>query len=783
MPYVVGPDGVQVWVPDYPGEPEPGSPGSPAGTPGINIGTGYQMPQIKGLVADPSTGRYIDPITHTYATPAQIAAAQAGQTKAETAYQEQQIATTQRGQDISQQDSIRSAGVAARGQDISAQTAANAQAQSAQQFAESQQFAKEKWLSDQQLQIQQLALQQQTLATTQAQNARNYQIQLKNQQFLEDKFKFDSSLAMTTEARNTQAQLFNQQAQVAGIQMQMAQTTQMANDTNAQLKNATELFNAGKAADVSMFNINAKNHAAEFNATMALDTQKANMDFKQKRDQQLIDVADKISKAAADPGDRGALASLISALGPEGFGSADAAIAKSNGSLITNDSLVPLEAELRTRQNIKNEDPNPFKFTPVTADQASFTPATAAQAPMPNFSGVNVPTPNTTPFDASKFTGLQSAVGAGTNSASPQNFDSTQQGFIANGTTTASTGQQFQSADGTPLTAEQRAQMPDFVIQNLIDTGQIPKMARGGQTSGAYIGDEQGAEMHIPLPDGNRLVIPHNMAANMPNWGNSRSLFTRAGPTTGFGDAPQQSGPTAGFGDAPAQMPWNRVQMPNWGGNTPMPPAGKNEWESIQGLPQLQHLASAVGGLQTTHPELHSLLTNILSGQPPHLAGGGEVTSQGKIVAGPYMGSNDGSDVNIPIKGTNMTVIMPKPKGKGAAKGAKASKLKGYATGGLVDPTTQGASIFENLVPDQNRAMATDFLDQASRRAANGTPFNINHLPTPVGVSSPGTSPYLANLLASLNAIKRGVPEGYFMEQAALDRPVAMSEGTVGRSG
>lgn len=740
--------------------------------------SGVQMPQITGLIADPSVGKYIDPATGYYATPDQIAGAK----KAETQYQEEQIGATLRGQDISAADSARSnatsaanaalsAGAAARGQDISAGTAAASLAQSGQQFQQSQaqqqaqydasqQFAKEQWLATQQLQIQQLTLQQETLATTQANNARNYQAQLVNQKFLEDKFKFESSVAITQEARATQQQMFGQQATVANLQLSMAQITQQANDTNAQLKNSVELFNAGKSADVSMFNIDQKTKVAQFNSQMAFDVQKANADEKARRDQQLIDVADKISKAGADPGDRGALASMIQALGPEGFGSADAAIAKSNGSLITNDSLVPLESELRTRDDIRNRDPNPFKFTPIEAGTASFTPATAAQVAQPDFSGVNVPTPNTTPFDASAAQALANKTASAP--VSPQNFDSTQQGFIANGTTSVP-GEQLNTG-GQALTAEQRAQIPDYALQSMIDSGLIPKMARGGTTDGAYIGDERGAEMHIPLPDGNRLVIPHNMVGQTP-----------------FGGS---AGPTTGFGDAPAQMPANRPQMPNWQpsgpiGNSTMPAAGKNEWESVQGLPQLRNLASAVGGLQSAHPELHSLLTNLLMGKMPNF-GGMPHEAEGGVVAGPYMGSNDGADVNIPIPGTNMTVIMKKPAGKKGA-GGKASKLPKHATGGLFDQ--QGTSIYEGLLTDNNRDMATNFLDEASRRAANGTPFNINHLPTPVGVSSPGTSPYLANLLASLNSIKRGVPQGYFMEQAALDRPVAMSEGTVGRSG
>ena len=81
------------------------------------------------------------------------------------------------------------------------------------------------------------------------------------------------------------------------------------------------------------------------------------------------------------------------------------------------------------------------------------------------------------PSDQAFMTGDQASIPT----AAPRpaaTFDSTQQNFIASGATTAP-GEQL-NTNGQPLSAEQRAQIPDFVLQDLINTGVIPAMAEGG---------------------------------------------------------------------------------------------------------------------------------------------------------------------------------------------------------------------------------------------------------------------------------------------------------------
>lgn len=653
-------------------------------------------------------------------------------------------------------------------------------------------FAKEQWLFQKQNAIEQLNLQKEELATTQAANARSFYLEQQKLTFMQDQFAFESSLALRQEARATEAQIFSQQTAVAGIQLEMAAITQQANNLQAQLNQEVALFNAGKAADVSMFNIDQQTRVAQFNAEMAFNVEQANVQNERLRQQQLIDVASRISEAAQDPGDRGALASLI--LANSGFGAPDAALAGAD--LRTGDSLVPLEAMLRQREDILASDPNPFSFTPITAGQATFTPAAPVSVPKPDFSGVQVPQVNTTPFDPSSIPTQSSAKSTGGGG-----FDAANQNFIATGQTTAGNEQFISGATGQPLTAEERAMMPDFVIQDLIAKGYIPAAAEGGTMPGMYLGDEKGAELHVPGFDqmGQRIqqVIPADITQRlMQRMGNGGASIQPV-PNTPFqmpqfGQMPQR--PNIDMRVLMAQLPPELVAMmqrfqgmpaqqqqslnylaePQYGGRPetragePAPRRGQMGGQQAQasaiknaGAGQSNNPADQPPFNVRSNPADHHQWSQAL----PGMEGGG-------IVSGAYIGNPDGDAVHIPIPGTDMTIIMPS---KGKNKG-----MKKMAEGGLYQE--QGKSMYEGLLSDTDRSRATAFLDEASRRAAMGTPFDINRLPTPVFASSPGTSPYVANLLASLNAIRRGIPQGYFMEQANQLRPTAYAEGVIGRT-
>jgi hypothetical protein len=735
---------------------------------------------------DPAVGDFVrapeldDPSkSATFQSPAELEA------RAESARQaDQQAATSRYSTDVS-------AATSRYGNDL--QYASNAQdrAQQAYQFDQQQAFAKEQFLWQKQNDIQQLQLQQEQLYTQQAQNARQFVMEQQNLAFLHNKFSVETAFASRAEERATQAQLFGQQATVAGLQLEMESITQSARNLQAQLNQEVSIFNAAKAADVSMFNIDQQTktamfnsegafNAATFNESMKFNVAQANKQEERYLREEQMRVAQLISEAAADPGDRGKLASLIQAMSGMGFGGMDAALATTD--LRTADSTAPLESFLRTREQIQAADTSPFDFTPVQwqnvqAGQASFTPAKAAQVQMPNFSGVQMPTPNTTPFNPASIPQV--------NPLPAPTADSTKQNFIASGGTTAANGQQFHQTGGGTLTAEQRASMPQAAIDLMIQQGLIPALAEGGNSRGAYIGDERGPELHVPFFQGGQRmqqVIPANQTQQMLGDVSSQPIsppMRRGMDENAYQSPPMQNMPQMGnvqmpqFGQMPnwdgqiAGMPARDVMMngiPYRGGPRPTTPAQPPA--QVPGAPPAQPAMPQFN----FEPQVLEYLKSIGHpfGNMPQMADGG-------IVEGAYLGNDDGDAMHIPIPGTNMTIIMPKGKGKSKSKG-----MKKMADGGIFE--NAGRSIFEGLVDDTDRTRAQDFLDKAGQRATAGTPFDINRLPTPVFASSPGSSRFVTDLLGSLNALRRGIPMEYFQEQANLLRPAGFSEGVIGRT-
>ena len=721
MGWEAGPNGELTWVPD--------SGGGAASEP-------YRESGVPGLTLNQGTGQW-----SYYGQPVTAAEAQA--------ISDQYIAAD-RAQALAPRSSS-SYNVSQSYQDPAAL------AQDQAQFDAAQAQAKEQWLGEQELRIKQLDMQQQQLAQQAMQANRDYAIAQRQQKFLEDKFAFESSQSIATAQRETQAQMFQQQAVVANMQLTMAQIEQQTKETNARLQQEVDLFNAGKAADVSMFNIDQQTKAAMFNAEgafnaatfneqHAFEVQKANAENERLRQQQLIDVAGKIADAAADPGDRGKLAAFIQALGGSGAGATDAALVGSD--FRTPDSVTPLEAMLRQREDIQNSPVAPYKatpvsFTPVTAGQASFTPAQASQVSGPDFSKVAMPTPNTTPYDAA---GAQAkanaAVAPGVGGGG--GYEAYKAAFIAG---TVPEAQRVNDSTGAPLTEAERAAMPDVAIRGLYDSSSFPKMAAGGFTRGAYIGDEKGPEMHIPTPGGGRMVVPNKQTEQMV--GDMK-------PTIAPGSNILERGAVA-----------NMRAMPDRLGQMGQPGASDLRMQRFMAL--INALSTSRGamppqmGMPPSTP--HTL---------PVMGDGGMMDEDGEVVQGPYIGSDE-EKVHIPIPGTDMTILLPKPKAKGKTKG-----MPKRATGGLFNQN--GQSIYEGLLNDTDRTRAENFLSEAGKRAAAQTGFDINRLPTPVGVSAPGTSPFLSELVASLNAIRRGIPQDYFLEQAQRLRPTAYSEGITGRT-
>ena len=103
--------------------------------------------------------------------------------------------------------------------------------------------------------------------------------------------------------------------------------------------------------------------------------------------------------------------------------------------------------------------------------------------------------------------------------------------------------------------------------------------------------------------------------------------------------------------------------------------------------------------------------------------------------------------------------------------------------GGGVTPYQAGGIFggFDN-VQDTDRTLANDFLQQAFARARANTPFAQGPLPSPVYLSSPGTNPFVAQLLGSLKALGEGIPAEQTAYLANLYRPMGAQEHVVGRS-
>lgn len=94
-------------------------------------------------------------------------------------------------------------------------------------------------------------------------------------------------------------------------------------------------------------------------------------------------------------------------------------------------------------------------------------------------------------------------------------------------------------------------------------------------------------------------------------------------------------------------------------------------------------------------------------------------------------------------------------------------------------PTADNTTANENA----STAAARSFLAEALNKALTGTPWKSTNLPTSVYASTPGMDPVVAQLMASLNAMARGVPESTFLRQASLLAPSGMSQSVTRRTG
>lgn len=312
--------------------------------------------------------------------------------------------------------------------------------------------------------------------------AQQIDIQQGTLDFTKSKGEFEMSIGRTKEARETQGQVFSQQAQIATLQFSMAQAQAQAAQWQAQLDSSTD----------------------QFNSTMGFNVDRANVEAEANRQQRLQGLATDIGTLAADPGDRGKYAATVLAAGPGQFGAQDAALGATD--LRTQQSLTPLQALLGQREGVMAESSTPFKYTPVAARQA---------APL-NFSGINMPTAATAGSFPTPPAFVPPAARAGMQPNGTFTYKSPDGtvdaiGPAAGGFAPAPAAPIPWASDGgsvgmvggvSPLTREGT---PDW----------LTKMADGGMAEGAYIsGDSNNGkpneEINIPLGPGQAYVIPKN---------------------------------------------------------------------------------------------------------------------------------------------------------------------------------------------------------------------------------------------------------------------------------
>lgn len=183
----------------------------------------------------------------------------------------------------------------------------------------------------------------------------------------------------------------------------------------------------------------------------------------------------------------------------------------------------------------------------------------------------------------------------------------------------------------------------------------------------------------------------------------------------------------------------------------------------------------------------------------------GSVDANGNLVATPAMaaggatsaplfkGNEQGAELFINPTGAPIYVI-PAPQTEKLTKG---KKVPGYADGtlepkstdGTVNPVVDsiplgigGAATIGDIGNTQDTNRSLDFLNNAYRMALRGTPFAQSGAPTPVGLSAPGTSPFLQQMGAGLAAVGYGVNPALFLSEAQAAAPIGLSGAPTRRS-
>lgn len=234
-----------------------------------------------------------------------------------------------------------------------------------------------------------------------------------------------------------------------------------------------------------------------------------------------------------------------------------------------------------------------------------------------------------------------------------------------------------------------------------------------------------------------------------------------------------------------APINFSGVTMPGGSNGAPNPNA-VTTW-----MPGSGPVAGAPGSLGAAPAQTAANGTQTAGGfsWSPTGTGGIQAAEGGGFLGGAYISGEAGPEINIPL-GDGQTLVLNEQQAAQHGLDLKAMMKGGQsqlATGGIFDatPTAPTASSGGGLYGGADlgdQSLARNFLQESSTRARSGTPWQTGTLPTSVYASSPGFSPLVAQLLASINAQASGVPQDFFLEQANMYRPTAVNEHVIGRS-
>ena len=260
--------------------------------------------------------------------------------------------------------------------------------------------------------------------------------------------------------------------------------------------------------------------AQQFNSTGQMQADVENQRRMEVQDARRAQLATDIGVTAQDAGSRGKLAARL--LANPNLGSLDAGLAGGED-FFTGESLVPLTDLLGQRADAA-KNPNFLTFNPVKATRLpSITPpqfTTPGPYTVPGLGAANLAPSDLIEQAAALW--AQAGVPTLTDSPSERPGPAVVPALPGPAAVPALPGDYgLVSGALNALTQEDFDKVPQWVKDSLTPAGevnsavnQIEMMAAGGLASGAYIGDEKGAELHIPLGLGEALVIPHDQVKN-----------------------------------------------------------------------------------------------------------------------------------------------------------------------------------------------------------------------------------------------------------------------------